>query len=69
MKLFCRLLGHTWQHKVRDPKVRWTAAKNMNELELSADGEPEFFLECARCKERRPWDDPSVTGGLRSAGG
>lgn len=68
-KLFCRLLGHTWQHKVDDPKIRWSAAKNMAELELTAAAEPVFYLECVRCKERRTWDDPEVTRELRGARG
>lgn len=55
MNLFCRLLGHTWVHQSENPKVRWTTAKNMSELDMTAEGEPSFWIECARCKERRPY--------------
>ena len=53
MKLFCRLLGHTWVHKADDPKIRWSTAKNLSELDMHPAGEPRFYLECARCKEQR----------------
>ncbi len=55
MNLFCRLLGHTWVHRSENPKVRWTTAKNQSELDMTASGEPRFWLECARCKETRPY--------------
>ena len=55
MNVFCRIFGHTWVHKVDEPKIRWTNAKNLSELEHSVTGEPRFYLECARCKEERDW--------------
>lgn len=57
MNIFCRIFGHTWVHKVEEPKIRWTNAKNLSELEQTVDGEPRFYLECARCKEQRAWDN------------
>ena len=57
MNFFCRLFRHTWQYKVRESKIRWTAAKNMNEMDQSAADEPRPYLECARCGERI--EDPS----------
>jgi hypothetical protein len=65
MNLFCRLFGHTWLHKVDEPKIRWTTAKNMSELEATVDGAPRFYLECARCKDRRGWDDPEALERVR----
>lgn len=53
MNFFCRLFGHTWVHKADDPKIRWSTAKNLSELEMTPAGEPRFYLECARCKEQR----------------
>lgn len=53
MNFFCRLLGHTWVVKSEDPKIRWTTEpKSLSRLELTADGEPSFFRECARCHAR-----------------
>lgn len=54
MNFFCRIFGHTWVHHSEDPKIRWaTNEKSLNELMLTASGEPRFFLRCARCKEER----------------
>ena len=52
MNLFCRLLGHTWIDRFENPKIRWTAAKNMSEMEMQSDGDPETWRECVRCKAR-----------------
>ncbi|HEV8114052.1 MAG TPA: hypothetical protein VGR31_14870 [Planctomycetota bacterium] len=53
MNLFCRLFGHTWVHQSENPKIRWTAAENMSEMQMQGPGEVRFWEECARCKERR----------------
>jgi len=53
MNLFCRLLGHTWVPRSDNPKIRWTAAENMSEMQMQGPGEVRFWEECARCKERR----------------
>jgi hypothetical protein len=54
--LFCKLLGHTWQHHVEDPKIVWTASKNQCELDQEADKEPRFFQRCVRCGLEREWE-------------
>lgn len=62
MNFFCRLLGHTWVMKTEEPKIRWTTEpKSLSLLELTADGEPSLYWECARCHERRMID--SAAGG------
>ena len=66
-QFFCRLLGHTWIHRVDDPKIRWTTAKSLNELELTVDGEPVFYQLCVRCGARRPWDGKGEPESARSA--
>jgi hypothetical protein len=54
MNFFCRLFGHTWVMKTEDVKIRWTTdAKTLSTLDLTSAGEPRFFWECARCKDRR----------------
>lgn len=53
MNLFCKLLGHTWVHKTDDPKIAWNTTKDMAELAMTADGEPRFYQQCARCHEER----------------
>lgn len=54
MNFFCRLLGHTWVMKSEDPKIRWsTEPKSLALLEITADGEPSFYWECARCMARK----------------
>lgn len=53
MNLFCRLFGHTFVYHTTEPKIRWTTSKQMNELEQTVTGEPEAYLECARCGERK----------------
>lgn len=54
MNFFCRIFQHTWVMKTEDPKIRWTTdAKTLARLEATPAGEPVFFWECARCKERR----------------
>lgn len=55
MNLFCRLLGHTWIHRVDEPKIRWTTAKSLNELEPTVEGEPVFYRSCVRCGTRTEW--------------
>ena len=57
MNFFCRIFGHTWLHKTEDLKIRWTTAKNMNELDMTSAGTPKFYMECARCKVRRQYED------------
>jgi len=47
---FCRILGHTWIHRTEDPKIVWTARKDMLQLHATAAGEIRFYLECHRCK-------------------
>jgi hypothetical protein len=53
MNFFCRLFGHTWVHRSDNPKIRWTTAKNLSELDMEVAGEVRFWEECVRCKERR----------------
>jgi hypothetical protein len=53
MNLFCRLLGHTWVPRSDNPKIRWTAAENMSEMQMEARGEVRLWEACARCGERR----------------
>jgi hypothetical protein len=65
MNLFCRIFGHTGVHKVDEPKIRWTTAKNLSELDQESTGEPRFYLECARCKEQAAWDSPGARGATR----
>jgi hypothetical protein len=59
MNFFCRIFGHTWVPQADNPKIRWTNAKNLSELEMTASGEPELYLICARCKERKSFDPPA----------
>jgi hypothetical protein len=50
MNVFCRFLGHTWVHKTDNPKISWnTNEKNLSELDLTAESEPRFWLQCQRC--------------------
>ena len=58
MNFFCRIFGHTWVPRSENPKIRWTNAKNLSELEMTVTGEPELCLECARCKEKKAFDPP-----------
>jgi hypothetical protein len=58
MNFFCRIFGHTWVPYSANPKIRWTNAKNLSELEMTVTGEPELCLECARCKEKKAFDPP-----------
>ena len=53
MNLFCRLLGHTWVPRSDNPKIRWTAAENMSEMQMKAEGEVRLWEACARCGETR----------------
>lgn len=53
MNLFCRLLGHTWVPRSDNPKIRWTAAENMSEMQMKAEGEVRLWEACARCGEKR----------------
>lgn len=70
MNVFCCLFGHTWVHKVDEPKIRWTTnAKNLSVLEPTVEGEPRFYLECARCKERREWDSEEARREIRRPAG
>ena len=67
MNIFCRIFGHTWVHKVEDPKIRWTTnAKTLNELEPTVDGEPKFYMECARCGLKKDWAPTKVEIRLRN---
>jgi hypothetical protein len=59
MNFFCRIFGHTWVPHAENPKIRWTASKNMTEMEMSAAAEPRLYLECARCKQRKDFDAAS----------
>jgi hypothetical protein len=53
MNFFCRLFGHTWVHATDNPRISWNTAKNLSELDLSAEEtKPAFWLECRRCGER-----------------
>jgi uncharacterized metal-binding protein YceD (DUF177 family) len=61
MNFFCRIFGHTWVPQSENPKIRWTNAKNLSELEMTVTGEPQLYLACARCKERKPFDRPALT--------
>lgn len=62
MNLFCRLLGHTWIHRVDEPKIRWTTnPKSLNELDATVEGEPDFYQLCVRCAARKEW--PAGKGG------
>ncbi len=53
MNLFCRLFGHTWVPQADNPKIRWTAAENMSEMQMVTEAEVRLWEQCARCKERR----------------
>jgi hypothetical protein len=53
MNFFCRLFGHTWVHKSEMPKTSWNTDKSGLVLVAHPAGEPRFYEECARCKERR----------------
>jgi hypothetical protein len=53
MNFFCRLFGHTWVPRSDNPKIRWTAAENMSEMQMKAEGEVRLWEECARCGMRR----------------
>ena len=39
--------------------------KNLSELEQTVDGQPRFYLECARCKEQRDWNDDEALRAVR----
>ena len=67
MNLFCRLLGHTWVPRSDNPKLRWTAAENMSEMQMQADGEVRLWEACARCGERREIPAPSHSARPTSA--
>lgn len=62
MNLFCRLLGHTWVPRSDNPKIRWTAAENMSEMQMKMEGEVRLWEACARCGERR-----EITSGAPSS--
>lgn len=57
MNFFCRIFGHTWVHKTDNPRISWNTGKSLSELHLTAEREPRFWLECARCAEKR--ENPS----------
>lgn len=60
MRFFCSIFGHTWIHKTDNPKISWnTNAKSQAALDLTAQGEPRFWLECCRCgaKNEHPTRD------------
>lgn len=52
MKLFCRLLGHTWVPIADNPKTSWNVDKDGVTLLARQASEIRFWNECARCKER-----------------
>ena len=60
MNIFCRIFGHTFVHKVEEPKIRWTTSKNLSELDQTVSGEPEYYLECVRCGLRKDWEPSKV---------
>jgi len=64
VKLFCKLLGHTWVHQATNPKIRWTTAENLSELTMHVEEEVRFFERCVRCGAERPVTGPAgeVTG-------
>ena len=67
MNFFCRIFGHTWVHKVDEPKIRWTTdEKTLAELHPTVTGEPHFYTECARCQERGAWAPSKVEERLKS---
>ena len=53
MNLFCRILGHTWVPRSDNPKIRWTTAENMSELQMTALEKVRLWEACARCGARR----------------
>jgi hypothetical protein len=65
LNIFCRIFGHTWIHAVDEPKIAWNAGKDQVELHASFEGQTQFFEECVRCRERRPWKQ---SGKLKTAG-
>ena len=69
MNFFCRLFGHTFVHKVDEPKIRWSTTKNLSELAQVASGEPEFYTECVRCGERGEWAKSEVEGRIAKLSG
>ncbi|MFT4542221.1 MAG: uncharacterized metal-binding protein YceD (DUF177 family) [Planctomycetota bacterium] len=52
MNFFCKLFGHTWVHQTENVKVSWNTNKKMNELDITTEVEPRFWLQCQRCAER-----------------
>ena len=53
MNLFCRLFGHTWVPRSDNPKIRWTAAENMSEMQMTGPATVRLWEECARCGQKR----------------
>ena len=52
MNFFCKLFGHTWVHQTENVKVSWNTNKQMNELTITTQAEPRFWLQCQRCGQR-----------------
>jgi len=67
MNLFCRILGHTWVPRSDNPKIRWTAAENMSEMQMKMEGEVRLWEACARCGERREIPAAAQPAGRASA--
>ena len=53
MNLFCRLLGHTWVPRSDNPKIRWTAAENMSEMQMTMDQGGQKMEMLSRTSGRR----------------
>lgn len=64
MNFFCKIFGHTFVHKVDEPKIRWSTTKNLSELAQTVSGEPEFYMQCVRCGERDQWATSKVEARL-----
>lgn len=52
MKIFCRLLGHTWRPVADNPKTAWNVDKSGFLLVATPAATPRFYDECARCGMR-----------------
>lgn len=54
MNVFCTLLGHTWITVTDTPKTAWNNDNDGQILHAKPSGDPSFFEECVRCRQRRP---------------
>lgn len=57
MALYCKLVGCTLVVRTENQKISWNTGKDLKQLHITADGEPQTWLECNRCGRRI--DDPS----------